>query len=127
MDANLRSAHQLTLTGYEVLVHLANADEQQLSRVQLAERTLLSQSGMTRLLEGLERAGLVERADCPTDRRVVYARLTDAGYRRCREAAATHLEDVGRAFFGRFSDSELEVLADLLGRLPQQPREDGGR
>ena len=127
MDANLRSAHGLTLTDYEVLVQLANADEQRLSRVELAERTLLSQSGMTRLLEGLERAGLVERASCPTDRRVVYACLTDAGYRRCSEAAQTHLEDVGRAFFERFSESELVVLAELLGRLPQQPGEDDGR
>ncbi len=127
MDANLRSAHGLTLTDYEVLVQLANADEQRLSRVELAERTLLSQSGMTRLLEGLERAGLVERASCPTDRRVIYARLTDAGYRRCSEAAETHLKDVGEAFFERFSESELAVLAELLGRLPQQPGEDDCR
>lgn len=124
MDANLRRAHGLTLTDYEVLVHLANAEEEQLSRVELAERALLSQSGMTRLLEGLERVGLAARASCSTDRRVVYARLTAAGREKCLEAADTHLRDVGEAFFGRFSEGELAVLAELLGRLPQQVGEE---
>ncbi len=127
MDANLRNVHGLTLSDYEVLVQLANADDRCLSRVDLAERILLSQSGITRLLEGLERVGLVERASCTTDRRVVYARLTEAGQARCLEAAETHLEDVRRAFFDRFSEDELRSLAELLGRLPQQAREADGQ
>lgn len=127
MDANLREVHGLTLSDYEVLVQLANAEDQRLSRVDLAEGVLLSQSGITRLLEGLERAGLVERASCTTDRRVVYARLTDAGYTKCLEAADTHLEDVRRTFFDRFSEDELRCLDELLGRLPQQARGEDGR
>ncbi len=119
MDANLRAAHGVTLTDYEVLVQLANAEDRSLSRVELAERVLLSASGITRLLEGLEREGLVDRARCATDGRVVYARLTPAGYERCVEAAGTHLADVRGAFFTRFSEEELRTLADLLGRLTQ--------
>ncbi|HEV2773472.1 MAG TPA: hypothetical protein VGV57_11730 [Thermoleophilaceae bacterium] len=53
-------------------------------------------------------------------RNPAYARLTEAGDERLREAARTHLEDVGRAFFGRFTDEELRMLAELLGRLPQE-------
>ena len=60
----------------------ARAPERRMRRVDLAEDVLLTQSGITRLLQGLERAGLVERADCPTDGRVVYAQLTDGGYER---------------------------------------------
>lgn len=125
MDSNLRAAHGLTLTDYEVLVQLANADDRRLSRVDLADSVILSQSGITRLLEGLERAGLVERTSCPTDRRVVYARLTHAGYERCLEAADTHLADIGQAFSEHFSEAELVTLADLLGRLPQRVRQNG--
>ena len=125
LDATLRRKHGLTLNDYEVLVQLANAEGGRLRRVDLAERVLLTQSGITRLLEGLESAGLVERAGCATDGRVVYARLTDAGYARCAEAAQTHLEDVRRHFFERFSEEELHTLAGLLGRLPQDVRTPG--
>jgi DNA-binding MarR family transcriptional regulator len=78
---------------------------------------LLTQSSITRLLQGLERAGLVERAGCPTDGRVVYAQLTDQGHERLREASATHLDDIRSLFAARFTPAELETLDELLGRV----------
>lgn len=117
MDANLQAAHDLTINDYEVLLALARADGRRMRRVDLAGHVLLTQSGITRLLQGLERAGLVERADCPTDGRVVYAQLTDRGHERLREASATHLDDIRSLFAARFSEDELDTLDDLLGRV----------
>src|SRR5437763_16267679 len=79
LSAQLQREHGLTLNDYEVLLHLARSEDCMLRRVDLAERVLLTASGITRLLEGLERSGYVEKALCPSDARVSYARLTDAG------------------------------------------------
>jgi DNA-binding MarR family transcriptional regulator len=118
LSADLVAEHGLTINDYEVLLHLSRAPEYALRRVDLAERVVLTASGITRLLEGLERAGYVERGDCPTDRRVVYARLTPAGRDKLREAAGTHLAGIRSLFTERFDEDELESLASLLGRLP---------
>jgi DNA-binding MarR family transcriptional regulator len=117
MDANLQAEHQLTINDYEVLLALARAPDRRMRRVDLAGHVLLTQSGITRLLQGLERAGLVERADCDTDKRVVYATLTDHGYRRLRMASRTHLGDIQSLFADRFSTEELDELDGLLGRV----------
>jgi DNA-binding MarR family transcriptional regulator len=117
MDANLQAAHELTINDYEVLLALARAPDRRMRRVDLAGHVLLTQSGITRLLQGLERAGLVERADCPTDGRVVYAQITDSGYERLREASRTHLDDIRSLFAARFTSEELESLDELLGRV----------
>ena len=117
MDANLLAEHGLTINDYEVLLALSRADERRMRRVDLAGAVLLTQSGITRLLHGLEQSGLVARASCSTDRRVVYAELTDAGHERLREASRTHLDDIRSLFAARFSGDELEALESLLGRL----------
>lgn len=119
VSGRLLADHGLTLNDYEVLLHLSRAPERSLRRVDLVERLLLTPSGITRLLDGLERGGLVEKATCEDDARVTYAVLTDAGYEKVHEAAGTHLEDVRAAFASRFSDEELETLASLLGRLTE--------
>ena len=122
MNANLIAAHELTLRDYEVLLRLSSAPEIGLTRSDLARSTLLTQGGITRLLSGLERAGLVESATGDSDRRVVYARLTDAGRKRFHQAARTHVRDITTMFTERFSPDELATLAELLGRLPgKQP------
>ena len=121
MDANLLAEHDLTINDYEVLLSLAHAPDRRLRRVDLAERVLLTQSGITRLLQGLESTGLVERDSCATDRRVVYALLTDQGYARLREASRTHLDDIRSLFAARFSQEELETLERLLGRVLEDP------
>jgi len=86
-------------------------------RVDLADQVLLSASGVTRLLDGLERQGLVERASCSTDRRVVYAVLTDTGLDRLRNAAESHFGEVDAVFGARFDAEELAELTGLLDRL----------
>jgi DNA-binding MarR family transcriptional regulator len=117
LNARLIAEHGLTLNDYEVLLRLAHAPDRQLRRVDLASLVLLTASGITRLLEGLERAGYVERGECPSDARVSYAVLTRAGLAKLREASETHLEDVHALFLERFSRKELDTLAELLGRV----------
>ena len=118
LNARLVADHGLTLNDYEVLVRLSRAPDRQLRRVDLANEVLLTASGITRLLDGLERAGWVERGVCQSDARVSYAVLTVAGLRKLREASKTHLRDVHGVFAERYTDDELAVLAELLERLP---------
>jgi DNA-binding MarR family transcriptional regulator len=117
LNTQLVHEHGLTINDYEVLLRLAHAPERAMRRIDLAESVLLTPSGITRLLDGLERCGLVERAACSTDRRVTYAVLTDAGLEKLEEARDSHLADVQRLFAARFSETELETLAALLDRL----------
>ena len=118
LSAQLQQEHGLTLNDYEVLLHLSHADGGMMRRVDLAQTVLLTASGITRLLEGLERAGLVCKETCASDARVSYAKLTDAGAEKLRLAAVTHLRGVDELFLGRYSGSELATLAELLSRLP---------
>jgi DNA-binding MarR family transcriptional regulator len=121
LNADLLNDHGLTLSDYEVLLRLSNAEGGMMRRVDLAESVLLTASGITRLLDGLERAGFVEKAACKSDARVSYAKLTAAGQRKLADASTTHLAGVEELFTGRFADDELERLAELLGRLPLSP------
>ena len=118
LNADLLQVHSLTLNDYEVLLMLSRAEGRRMRRVDLAQSVVLTASGITRLLDGLERAGYVEKDSCATDGRVSYAKLTSTGHAKLKDAAATHLRGVEELFTGRFSDSELEQLAALLGRLP---------
>src|SRR5438876_4315706 len=118
LSADLQREHGLTLNDYEVLLHLSHAEEGRLRRVDLAERVILTASGITRLLEGLERAGYVAKETCASDARVSYAKLTEEGRTKLRTAAETHLRGIDELFLSRYSGSELTTLAELLGRLP---------
>jgi DNA-binding MarR family transcriptional regulator len=118
MNAQLEADHGLTINDYEALLHLARADERRMRRVDLAERLLLTPSGVTRLLDGLEQAGYVDRDACANDRRVTYAVLTDAGLEKLREASKSHVADIRSFFETRFSEEELDRLVELLDRLP---------
>jgi DNA-binding MarR family transcriptional regulator len=118
LSAQLLREHGLTINDYEVLLHLSREEGGMLRRVDLAERVILTASGITRLLDGLERQGFVEKANCETDARVTYAKLTDAGRDKLRHAGRTHLAGIDEFFLSRYSDSELATLADLLSRLP---------
>jgi DNA-binding MarR family transcriptional regulator len=120
LNAQLVADHGLTLSDYGVLLQLAWAPDRRLRRVDLADLILLTASGVTRLLDGLERSGFVERAACDTDRRVVYAVLTDRGLAKLREAAATHLPQVDTLFSARLHEGELETLVTLLGKLGEE-------
>jgi DNA-binding MarR family transcriptional regulator len=118
LSARLEAQHGLTLTDYDVLVQLYFAEDHRLRRIDLARQVILTASGITRLLDGLERAGWVEKVRCPTDARVVYAALTEAGLEKFEQARTTHLADIEELFCSRLTPAEHEVLGGLLGRLP---------
>jgi DNA-binding MarR family transcriptional regulator len=117
LDAELEHAHGLTLAEYEVLLHLAQAPDRHLRMSELAQAVLLTRSGVTRLVDRLERRGLVERARCPSDRRGFNAVLTDAGLEMLRDAAPTHLAGVRRLFLDRLEPGEAERFAQVWRRL----------
>ena len=118
LSAQLQREHGLTLNDYEVLLHLSHADGGRLRRVDLAQSVLLTAAGITRLLDGLERAGLVCKETCASDARVSYAKLTDEGREKLSVAGVTHLRGIDELFVARYSDEERATLFELLSRLP---------
>jgi DNA-binding MarR family transcriptional regulator len=117
LDEELRRAHGLPLSSYDVLVNLESAADRQMRMSELADAVLLSRSGLTRLVERLEREGLLERADCPSDARGSLAVLTDQGMARLAQARKTHLRGVRDRFLDRFSDDELERIGNFWRRV----------
>jgi DNA-binding MarR family transcriptional regulator len=117
LSAQLEAEHGLTISDYEVLLRLSRAPERRLKRCELAESVLLTPSGITRLLDGLEATGLVGRAQCEGDRRVTYAVLTDEGEETFRRVSSEHLAAIEAAFGERLDREETGRLAGLLGRL----------
>ena len=101
-----------------MLLQLAKAPERRLRPVEIARAVLLTRSGITRLVQGLERAGLVERIECPDDARGFLIALSPDGLELVRRARVTHLEGVAELFSDRYSDEEHETLSRLLERLP---------
>lgn len=118
LNARLQEEHGLTINDYEVLLLLSHADERRMRRVDLARAVKLSASGVTRLLDGLQKQGYVDRATCTEDARVTYAVLTEAGLAKLREASESHLEAIRATLSDRYSAKELDALAELLLRLP---------
>jgi DNA-binding MarR family transcriptional regulator len=118
LSAELQADHGLTLNDFEALYVLSRAEGGRLKRVELAHLLLLSPSGITRLLEGLERAGLVRRTTCPTDLRVAYAELTPEGRERLEAASCAHVGSIRELMEAHFSGDELDELGEMLGRLP---------
>src|SRR5947209_10045240 len=118
LDAELVTAHGMTTRDYEVLLYLAQAPDRKLPMSALAERTMLTRSGITRLVDGLVAGGVIERVSCESDARISYAQLTDAGYDKLRSAGDTHIASIRRMFLAHFNEEEIEVLSSLLGRLP---------
>ena len=117
LNAQLQQEHGLTINAYEALLQLSRAEEP-MRRVDLANGLLLTASGVTRLLEGLERGGLIAREECPSDARASYSVLTDAGKAKLRQASKSHVGAVRALLEERFEHDELSRLAELLDRLP---------
>jgi DNA-binding MarR family transcriptional regulator len=122
LEKELQAEQRLALTDYDVLVQLATADERRLRMSELADRLLLSRSGVTRLVDRLVAEGLVERATCDTDRRGQWAALTEAGVQRLRAASPTHLRGVAQHFLDRLSADELASLEGMLDRVLVEDR-----
>ena len=118
LGAGLVQEHGLSINDYETLYLLSEAESGRLRRTDLAQSLQLTPSGITRLLVGLERSGLVRRAECPADARVAYAELTDAGRERLAAASCSHVAAIEDLFNVHLGPEEVEQLAELLGRLP---------
>src|SRR6266513_4295991 len=118
LSDQLNRDHGLTINAYEALLRLARAPDSRMRRVDLANSLLLSAGGVTRLLDGLERDGLVSREECPTDRRVSYAALSRRGRDRLREASKSHTRQIRELMGAHYDADELAHLAALLDRLP---------
>jgi DNA-binding MarR family transcriptional regulator len=121
LDEELEREHGLPLTSYEVLLHLADAPDRSLRMGDLAERLFLSRSGLTRLIDRLVKAGLVERASCESDRRGSYARLTAEGRRRFDAARPTHLRGVREHFLRKLDDRDQDRLAEIWAKVLGRP------
>ena len=118
LSAELLEEHGLTINDYEALLVLSHADGQRLKRVDISRQLLLTPSGITRLLEGLEAEGLVERESCPSDLRITYAQLTDAGREKLDAASCSHISSIRTLLEEHLSGEEIDALAELLGKLP---------
>jgi DNA-binding MarR family transcriptional regulator len=117
LDAELEAAHDLPLTSYDVLIYLRDAPGKRLRMAELADSVLLSRSGVTRLVDRLEREGLLVRDTCTSDGRGCFAVLTPRGEALLARARPTHLEGVRRRFLDHFSEPELRTLAGYWERL----------
>jgi DNA-binding MarR family transcriptional regulator len=117
LDAELIAGHELPLSSYEVLINLQAAPGRRRRMAELAEGVLLSRSGMTRLVDRLEREGLLERDACVDDGRGTFAVLTDKGEALLAGARRTHLDGVRAGFLQHYSPQELEQLARLWNRV----------
>jgi DNA-binding MarR family transcriptional regulator len=117
LDHELQQEQGLPLTWYEVLLHLAGAPEHRLRLSELASVVLLSRSGITRLVDRLVEAGLVERQACPTDRRGAFAVLTAEGRTRLRRAAPVHLRGIQEHFAAHLADEEVDAIRRGLDRV----------
>ena len=118
LSAELQEEHGLSLNDYEALLVLSRAEGQRLKRVELARSLMLTPSGVTRLLQGLEDAGLVERAACASDLRVTYAQLTDAGREKLEAASGGHIASIRALFEENLASREIDSIAEILAKLP---------
>jgi DNA-binding MarR family transcriptional regulator len=117
LDAELLADHGLPLISYEVLINLQAAPDRRRRMAELADSVLLSRSGMTRLVDRLERDGLLERTSCSSDGRGFFAVLTDAGEELLARARPTHLDGVRERFLRHFDEGELGTMAAYWDRV----------
>jgi DNA-binding MarR family transcriptional regulator len=117
LDAQLEAEHGLPLTSHEVLVLLSGAPEGKMRMHDIASSVLLSRSGLTRLVDRLERDGLVSRCSCENDARGAYAVITTDGRHKVAAARISHLDGVHTLFVAHYTEAELELLGPLLERL----------
>ncbi|HWH13036.1 MAG TPA: MarR family transcriptional regulator [Solirubrobacteraceae bacterium] len=117
LDAELEQTHRLQLTSYEVLLYLDGESDGRMRMCDLAESVLLSRSGLTRLIDRLEREGLVARHSCQQDARGAYAGLTEAGRAKLAAVRPTHLAGVRAHFLAHFDEAEMDRLAGYWERV----------
>jgi DNA-binding MarR family transcriptional regulator len=126
LDRDLIAAHGISVREFDVLITLVNAPDRRLRMSDLAEGVMLSPSGLTRLIERLERARLVQRRGDENDARSVQVALTDAGEERLNEARTTHNAVIRAHFTDRVSPDELQTIGTLWQRVLRAAGEKGG-
>jgi DNA-binding MarR family transcriptional regulator len=117
LDSELAQEHDMPLSSYEVLLYLNDSDEGRMRMSELADSVLLSRSGLTRLVDRLERQGLLKRERCESDARGLFAEITPKGRKVFAAARKTHLDGVRRVFLSRFSRDELRTLGGFWQKL----------
>lgn len=117
LDADLEAAHGLPLSSYEVLMHLAGAPDGRMRMCNLAESVILSRSGLTRLVDRLEREGFIAREPCEDDARGSFAVVTTTGREKLAAARVTHLAGVRALFLDHFSAEDLDALGNAWERV----------
>jgi DNA-binding MarR family transcriptional regulator len=117
LEAELLAAKQLPLAWYDVLVQLVEVPGRRLRMTELAERVLLSRSGVTRLVDRMVRAGLVRRAPCEDDLRGTYAEMTDAGFDALRAAAPVHLRGIAEHMTSLLDPAELAAVGAAMEKV----------
>ena len=118
LEAEVLTPRGLSFNDFETLFHLYRADDRRLRRIDLAGLLMLSPSGVTRLLDGLQESGFVENRHCDDDARVTWASLTVEGARTIECVGAEHTEVLRGFFRGALDDDEVEQLSRLLEKLP---------
>ncbi len=113
LDTELVAAERIPMSSFEVLLTLAEAPEGRLRMKDIASSLLISRSGLTRIVDDLERQGLVERRKCPTDARGFDAVLTDAGTKAYRRARKVHLTNLRREFLDKLTQEQLTALSEI--------------
>lgn len=117
LERSLRECCDLSGPWFEVLLRLGRSPDRSLMMSELAEQTGVTSGAITRLVDRMSDAGLVEREACESDRRVQWARLTPEGLNRLKTAADVHLDDLDRHYFGRISQRELSTITKVMDRL----------
>jgi DNA-binding MarR family transcriptional regulator len=118
LEAEVLTPRGLSFNDFEALLHLGRADGNRLRRIDLAELLMLSPSGVTRLLDGLEATGLIENVHCPSDARVTWAKLTAEGIETLECVGVNHTKVMRSLFQGSLDEAEVAQLSELLGKLP---------
>ncbi len=116
-ERSLRDHHDLSKVEFEALLRLGRSEGAQMSMTDLAQQMVLSSGGITRLVDRLGESDLVERRQCPEDRRILWAHLTEAGERRLADALGTHLVDLEAHFSALISSDEQAVMNRVLERI----------
>jgi DNA-binding MarR family transcriptional regulator len=119
LDAEMRAEHGMSVSAYEVLMFLADAPGRRLRMAEIADRVLLSRSGLTRLVDRLVALGYVTRCAAEDDGRGAFAELTDAGLEQLEAARQTHLDGVRRLFLDRLSAAEQLALGGIWSHLAE--------
>jgi DNA-binding MarR family transcriptional regulator len=117
LNRSLRDQFGISSVWYEALLRLGRSPQRQMSISQLGEQVVLTSGGATRLVDRLEEVGYIERVACPSDRRVHWVRLTEAGLALLIAATEVHLRDLEEHFSGHLTNEEMGTLTDLLDRI----------